>query len=553
MYMVSKNLLKLIFLISAHLVFSQKDADINKTSNFDGKFSLVDIQELVDLKDRFEKAKKDKDYVFLTDYYRLQWSLYDFEKNLAVVDSAIYFAKLSKNSDLIGEVYLTKGRLFYIEKDYKKALDNYLISNDYLKNSSDLFLKHNLQLHLASIKAYLNESEDALSLFNQCKEYFSSQNDHKSQRLYLLTLSGINVVYYRIDDYKNLFKNNRLLFTESQRLKDDFFYNYSLIVLGYEKYIEGNYTDCINTVEEGLKYILENTDDFIWTGISYFHIGRSYWKLNESEKSLGYFHKVDSIFNKHQYADKTFRPMYELLINHHKALNNKTEQLYYVNQLLKLDSINNANYEYISPKIHKEYDTPKLLEEKHQLEQSFNKKSKLYNYIILFCSIFVFVLILYSIYLFKQKKSFKEKYNLLMANQPIPNKGDKTNEKIPFEIGDQTAQEILQKLRKFEEKKNFLQTNLTLNKLASQLKTNSSYLSKTINDIKGKTFSAYLNELRINYIIQLLKEEPKFRVYTIDAIAELAGFNTRQSFSKAFVEHTGIRPSYFLKEIQKET
>ena len=263
MYMVSKNLLKLIFLISAHLVFSQKDADINKTSNFDGKFSLVDIQELVDLKDRFEKAKKDKDYVFLTDYYRLQWSLYDFEKNLAVVDSAIYFAKLSKNSDLIGEVYLTKGRLFYIEKGYQEALDNYLISNDYLKNSSDLFLKHNLQLHLASIKAYLNESEDALSLFNQCKEYFSSQNDHKSQRLYLLTLSGINVVYYRIDDYKNLFKNNRLLFTESQRLKDDFFYNYSLIVLGYEKYIEGNYTDCINTVEEGLKYILENTDDFI--------------------------------------------------------------------------------------------------------------------------------------------------------------------------------------------------------------------------------------------------------------------------------------------------
>lgn len=244
--------------------------------------------------------------------------------------------------------------------------------------------------------------------------------------------------------------------------------------------------------------------------------------------------------------------MYELLIDYHKSLDHKSEQLYYVNQLLKLDSINTAHYEYISPKIHKEYDTNKLLLEKQQLEKNFENKSKAYLYIIGLGSLSIVFLIVWSVYLFKQKKAFKHKYDLLIHTSSGM-ESSQSVEKISLEIGDETAHEILEKLKKFEEKKNFLQPHITLNKLASQLKTNSSYLSKIINDIKGKTFTNYLNELRINYIIQLLKEEPRYRAYTIDAIAELAGFNTRQSFSKAFYGQTGIRPSYFLKEIQKES
>ncbi len=33
------------------------------------------------------------------------------------------------------------------------------------------------------------------------------------------------------------------------------------------------------------------------------------------------------------------------------------------------------------------------------------------------------------------------------------------------------------------------------------------------------------------------------------AIAEEAGFNTAESFSKAFFKKTGIKPSYFIKEL----
>jgi AraC-like DNA-binding protein len=542
--MTQKFLLCFLLFLSAYFAFGQKDARIPEISNFDKKHSLTDIKEVYDLQDRFLKAKKEKDYPFLSHYYRLQWTLYDKEKNLAVLDNAIYYAKLSKDDDLLGEAYLTKGRLYYMEKEMDSALNNYLTADKYLAKSSNQHLKYSNLLHLGSIKAYLNDSEEALDLFTQSLNYFKTQSDYKSQKLSLLCLSGINTVYYRIDDFKNLFANNRILLREAEEIKDEQFYNYSLIVLGYEKYRAGNYEDCIKTVEKGLEYLLSETDDFTWIGISYFHMGRSYWNLNEETKALTYFRKVDSIFNKHQYADKTFRPMYEILINHYKKKASDSEQLYYVKQLLKLDSINTAHYEYISPKIHKEYDTQKLLDEKKDLE----KNSKNYQFIILFCAFGILMFILWTFQLIRQKKSFKKKYDLLILNpQIIP-----SPEKVSNAINDETLQEIIQKLARFEKQKNFLQPNLTLNKLASQLKTNSSYLSKTINEIKGKSFSNYLNELRILYIVELLKEEPKYRSYTIDAIANLAGYNNRQSFSNAFYDQTGLRPSYFLKEIQKD-
>jgi AraC-like DNA-binding protein len=46
-----------------------------------------------------------------------------------------------------------------------------------------------------------------------------------------------------------------------------------------------------------------------------------------------------------------------------------------------------------------------------------------------------------------------------------------------------------------------------------------------------------------------LKEDQKFRKYTIKAIAIEIGFNTDQAFSKAFHKKTGVFPSSFIKEL----
>ena len=47
--------------------------------------------------------------------------------------------------------------------------------------------------------------------------------------------------------------------------------------------------------------------------------------------------------------------------------------------------------------------------------------------------------------------------------------------------------------------------------------------ARMIKENTGTNFNGYINELRINYAIQLLKQHPN---YTIRAIADEAGFNS---------------------------
>ncbi|WP_160112011.1 AraC family transcriptional regulator [Aquimarina sp. AU58] len=104
-------------------------------------------------------------------------------------------------------------------------------------------------------------------------------------------------------------------------------------------------------------------------------------------------------------------------------------------------------------------------------------------------------------------------------------------------------------MEKFKNSKDCLRPNITLANLASKLNTNSKYLSKTINLHKKKSFSQYINDLRIEYLIEKLKTDNAYRNYTIKAISKEIGFNTPKAFSQAFFKKTGMHPSEYIKNI----
>ncbi len=119
------------------------------------------------------------------------------------------------------------------------------------------------------------------------------------------------------------------------------------------------------------------------------------------------------------------------------------------------------------------------------------------------------------------------------------------------QLSSQTIQTILKDLSSFEIKQDFLNNNITLVYLALKLKTNSKYLSKTINLHKKKSFSQYINDLRIEYLIEKLKTDKTFTNYTIKAIGKEIGFNTSNAFSKAFFKKAGMHPSQYIKELNR--
>ncbi|QPQ53876.1 helix-turn-helix domain-containing protein [Chryseobacterium indologenes] len=71
------------------------------------------------------------------------------------------------------------------------------------------------------------------------------------------------------------------------------------------------------------------------------------------------------------------------------------------------------------------------------------------------------------------------------------------------------------------------------------MKTNTNYLSETINTHKGKNFATYLNDLRIDFALNRLIKDKKFRAYKVPVIAEELGYNNAQAFSLAFKKKNG--------------
>ena len=73
-----------------------------------------------------------------------------------------------------------------------------------------------------------------------------------------------------------------------------------------------------------------------------------------------------------------------------------------------------------------------------------------------------------------------------------------------------------------------------------------------INKYKGKNVNLYIKELRINYIVEKLKSDPKYLNYKVSYLAEECGFSSHSSFSAVFKNITGITPNVFITFLSKD-
>ncbi len=105
---------------------------------------------------------------------------------------------------------------------------------------------------------------------------------------------------------------------------------------------------------------------------------------------------------------------------------------------------------------------------------------------------------------------------------------------------------LLAKLNTFENSLDFINREISLSRLALQFETNTKYLSEIINSHKQKNFNGYINELRINYIIDKLKNDPKYLHYKISYLAEDSGFSSHSVFTAVFKSVAGISPTSFI-------
>ena len=95
----------------------------------------------------------------------------------------------------------------------------------------------------------------------------------------------------------------------------------------------------------------------------------------------------------------------------------------------------------------------------------------------------------------------------------------------------------------------YLEPNLTVASLAQRIGTNRTYLSNYFSQVLNITFYDYINQLRITRrSIPMMQKHPEF---TIDYIAEQSGFNSAQTFRRAFRKLTGVGPNLYRQSLEQ--
>ncbi|WP_162200450.1 helix-turn-helix domain-containing protein [Kordia jejudonensis] len=523
-------------------------------------------QKLNDAKLYLENAKRNNDLEKIVAGYEQFITHYSHTKTaISYADSIILLTKNAKLNDYPGKGYLLKGIQLYYNSKYNEALDNFAIANDFAIAAKDIAQQISIKHYIGLLKNVSDEKEEALTIFQENLAFITKNNQHqKDQQQYLKSLFAL------ADSYNK----NRLLdsaevahqrgIAASLKHPDQYLYPWFLLSYGITSYYKEDYAKGNDSLQKAATFFKTNQKALSST---YLYIYKCLNKQGKNAESLPYLYKVDSIFQQHPKVIFQAREAYELLNIAHKTSGNDAARLSAIEKLLDVDDMISKDYQNLGKKIVTKYETPLLISEKEEL---LSKKEELITKLEdsnFLSQKTILVLIILSVllsgvifYFYRRNAVYKKRFDALMLEyeQKEKEKEIPIIEKIPtikkaaVGIPQEIIDAVLIKLDKFEKTHKFTKRSYTLTKLAKELDTNSTYLSKIINMTKGMNFAKYMNEIRIDYAITQLKENKQFRSYTIKAIAIDVGFNNAQSFSVAFNKKTGIHPSYFLKQLENQ-
>lgn len=116
-------------------------------------------------------------------------------------------------------------------------------------------------------------------------------------------------------------------------------------------------------------------------------------------------------------------------------------------------------------------------------------------------------------------------------------------EGLSFELKEQL-------LKLFDEEKIYKINNINLEMLSDRLETNRHSASQVINEHFNMNFFNLINKYRIQEAIEIFKNDKNHTLNIID-VAYDVGYNNKVTFNKAFKDVTGLTPSKFINNMNK--
>lgn len=428
------------------------------------------------------------DYILAEQYHNLR--LFDQSKTLLsnLIQSKIEVGNPKSQPILFAKIYQLQAVNFMISKDYDKAMQLFKKSDSFLieKSIAVSFVKQENLIFRANVLIANKKIEEAKKQLLQIKSSLEAGEQPK----FLIALV-------------------------SERLSNCYF-------------IEKNYTVAIEELKGTLAYLGDLPFMSLKRSI-YDDLSRNYLALNDMENYES--------FNK-QFLDLD-----------QKISKNQKDGISYLLKITKTLEQNNIE-------LNKKKQSTKSL-----LIVGFSGLLLLLSGIYLYTEVVKTKNLKKQILFLDQRNKIESEDSVIVPSEMIASNTDV--EKVEDASGNkavknvrqlvipmETQQDILDKLKLFESTDFYLNKDVSLAVLASHLDTNIKYLSDVINNYKGKNFNAYINELRINYIVSLLETDSQYLNYKVSYLAEKAGFSSHSLFAAVFKQVTGISPNTFIKQLK---
>lgn len=516
----------------------------NETHNFERQpnDSIAEIFANIYL----ERAKKDKDTIRIARAFGLKSVVSNYANAIKYCDSIIDFSNNINHEDFPAYGYMMKGFMYYLNDEDMESLSQYIKARNYAISKNNTEQLYGINQFIGVMKSQLGEYKVAKKIYDEQLKLIKSNPNYVTRydSDYLIILDNLAKYYLenRILDSAEIRINEGLKF--SLKNKQTYSYYTFLSNSGYLLYFQKKYSRALDSLQKVEPMLTDNS-----LAMCYYYQGKIY-QFKKSNNYVNFFKKIDSIYTIKKYAFPEFKDSYRQLVDYYAEKSDTKNQLFYLEKLIQVDSSLNIRYKEINNELIHNFEFPKLVAEKDSLIKKIEKEK---NIEILSLVIISSIAIISGFLYYKRQKEYKTLYNDLIKEEGKNefNETKQSNSNITLDLAEDVINDLLSKLEHFEKKKEFLDCNLTLNSMAKKFNSNTTYLSKVINFYKDNSIANYLNLLRIDYAIKELKTNKTLRSYTIKAISKEVGFSNSESFSKAFMKKTGLKPSYYIKQLNK--
>lgn len=484
-------------------------------------------------------------------------------------------------------------------KDLPKAIwtadSLYIAAQQPSEKIRSLILSSELYHHAGELKKAICYSENAYSLISQ-------NNDPE----WMAHVSRLLARQYRQAGLYERAKKYILKGLESSKQIPGFHTSHEAAGLlnqemAFHEMELGNYSDAIQYIELSLKHFaqINSKNEDRTAAASYQVLGDVYFKLNDYTTSESYYRKAKDLLKE---GSCTLGLVYNGLGGIRlKQKNWKDAELYLkeaekiadTSRSLKLKKAvySNINDYYegtgdnfkaslYAVKYMKAYDSFAVRNQGLVIKNTAgknNKKNGSMN-VAKNAAIIVLLVALIGLIIFfrtKQKKQHSKFRNIIRTqlkmissrNQPLKPAGNSEFSNISVEEIDEkdseadrkrndslmtseTESKLLELLEEFEKGTLYNHKGMSLSFLAGELNTNTKYLSYVINQHKCTDFKTYINRLRINYIVDKLINDEKYRQYKISILADECGFSSHSKFAAVFKAVTDYSPSAYIKYLE---